>query len=82
MKKGTIHIELEGEKISLEVRNMGFVTQMEVMLNTLRDMINYATKDDFVKNEIAKVFAKNLEEIFKGKSEEKDDQKRTSPRLC
>ena len=73
MEKGTIHIELEGEKVSLEVRNMGFVTQIEVMMNALCDIIEYATKDDF---------AKKLEEIFQVKSEEKNDQKRTPPGIC
>lgn len=82
MEKGTIHIELEGEKVSLEVRNMGFVTQIEVMLNALCDIIEYAVKDDFAKTKIAKAFAKKLEEIFQVKSEEKNDQKRTPPGIC
>lgn len=83
MEKGTIHIELQGEEIRLEVKgNMGFVTAMEVMMNALHDMIEHAVKDDFEKNKIAKFFAKKLEEIFPEKSEEKDDQKRTSESLC
>lgn len=82
MEKGTIHIETEGEKVSITIDgNISPLDAINLLMNALDEMIRQNLEEPEKRTKLAKLIGKSLEAMYL-KEEKMDDQKRTPANLC